>query len=151
MIYVDRTCDPSLLSYAIPYLMTGLKQKNILISMTLRHRDRLQGQEVTQAAVTSVTTETSVHTTESSYASIQTTSSAAPSSVSSTLQPKESSGATQSSGASSSTSLDPTEGSTATNRPQTSATTLKAGSAPVVGSFSLLLLPVMVLTYSAPH
>lgn len=134
-----------------------IKHKIGLVSMTVRRVGCLQGQDVTQAAVTSVTTETSVHTTApmSGYVSTQTTPRNRPatppahSSVSTTLQPTESSGTTPSSGAVTSTSLQPSEGNTGTNPPQTSATTLKAGSAPIVGSFSRLLLPVMVLSYSA--
>lgn len=134
-----------------------IKHKISLVSMTVRRVACLQGQDVTQAAVTSATAETSVPTTPpmSSYASTQTTArnrpvtSPAHSSVPTTLQHTESSGTTQRSGAVSSTSLQPSEGNTETNLPQTSATTLKAGSAPIVGSFSPLLLPVMVLSYSA--
>lgn len=115
-----------------------------LASMAVRRVGCLQGQDVTA----SVTTETNVHTAApmSSYVSTQTTPRKRPattpalSPVSTALRPT---------GAVSSTSLQPSEGNTGTNPPQTSATTLKAGSAPIVGSFSPLLLPVMVLSYSA--
>lgn len=126
--------------------------------MTVRRMDCLQGQDVTQEAVTGVTTETNIHTTAlmSSYASTQATSNSRPATTSvavtvqptePTPQPTEPSGASQSSGAGSSTSLPPPGGITGTNTPHTLATTLKAGSLPVGGSFSPLLLPAMVLTY----
>lgn len=118
--------------------------------MTVRHMDCLQGQDVTQEAVTGITTETNIHTTAlmSSYASTQATSNSRPAatSVAVTVQPTEPSGASQSSGAGSSTSLPPPGGITGTNTPHTLATTLKAGSPPVGGCFSPLLLPAMVLT-----
>lgn len=122
--------------------------------MTVRCMGCLQGQDVTQEAVTGVTTETNVHTTALmfSYVSNQATSHSRPSatwahsSVAVTVQPAEPPGASQSSGTGSSTSLAPPGGITGTNTPHTLATTLKAGSPAVCGFFGPLLLPVLLLT-----